>query len=87
MLNQAVWNVVAHCKRIQADLKTLRKQNTKLAGGVEERVAHDTVESARLKAVAEKLVTVKSVLVAICEESANSRRSAHSVVKGGVHVE
>lgn len=87
MLTQAVRNVVAHCKRIQADSETLRKQNTKLAGEAQEKAAHNTVETARLKAVAEELATVKSMQAAICAENANSYRCAHNVIKGVNHAE
>lgn len=48
------------------------KWNMELAGGVQEKVAQTTVESARPKAVAEELASVKSKLTASRVECANS---------------
>lgn len=87
MLAQDVGDLAAHFKRIRTDAEVLRKRNKELAGVVDENVVHATVESARSKAVKEKVASIKPKLSRRRVESASSRWSTHNVGKRSSRVE
>lgn len=87
ILTQDVRDLRAHFKSVRAEAETRRKRNIDLASEVQERVVQAFVESARSKAVAEELASLKSKLAAGLVECANSRWNAHSVSKGASKVE
>lgn len=57
-------NLAAHFEEIGANDEVLRTQNVEMIGVLREKAAHATAKSAWLKAVTEKLVSVKSNLAA-----------------------
>lgn len=86
-LTQGVRDVTSHSKKIRSDAENLREQNLELAGEIQKRDAHTTVEFARLKVVAEELSSVETKLVASRGEEGNSHWYAHSIGKGSSKVE
>lgn len=58
--------------KIRTDAENLRKRNIELTGEARETEARSTVESAKLKALEEKLASIKAKLATSRVESANS---------------
>lgn len=86
-LTQTVRDLTAHSMKFRPDAELLRKWNMELASYVQNKLAHVTVESARLKAVAEEWASVKPKLTASHFGSVNSCWGAHSAARNASKVE
>lgn len=87
MLSQNVPDLVAHINKIRAGAEWLENRSYERPGDVWKKVPHANVHFARLKIVAEELVSVKSKLAFICEECVNSGWSARTNAMGAFKLE
>lgn len=87
ILTRDVRELMAKSKEIQAYADALRKRGKELACKVREKKSLATMESIRLKAFTEKLISLKPKLAASSVGSANSRWNARSVAKSENKVE
>lgn len=70
MLTQDAQDLVAHSKKIRADVEAPWKQIMELAGEIQKKIARAIVESAWSKAVTEELPIIASKTAACRVESA-----------------
>lgn len=73
MVTQDVRDLRTHFKKICLEDNSMRKQDKELAGEAREKVAKDTVESARSKSVAEEFASVRLYWTPCRVDCENSR--------------
>lgn len=77
----------SHSEKSWTDAKNLKMRNTELTAEVQKGDVCHTVYYAKLKAVAEKVASVKAKLIASCVEVASPWWSAHDMAKGASKIE